>query len=125
MTLANENEPKTPFMTDGTYNVAKDVVTLVFPALAVLYSALSVLWGWPFEKEVVGTISALVVFLGVLLKVNSNRYKKAEQVYDGALVANDPDPDQDTFRLEFDHTLSDLSNKDVVRLKVVDLLPKE
>lgn len=125
MSLPEQKESKQPFMSNKSYDVVKDAVTIGLPAVAVFYSTIAIIWGWPFEKEVVATIGALVTFLGVLIKVNSNRYQRLEKEYDGALVANDPDPDQDTFRLEFDHTLSDLSTKDVVRLKVVDLLPKE
>ncbi len=40
------------------------------------------------------------------------------------VIANDPDPDKETYRLEFENDLYDMAEQDDVRLKVVDLLKK-
>lgn len=116
------DEVKPPLLGNVTYDVVKDVVTLGFPAAVTLYSGLAVVWDWGFSEEVVATGGLVGVFLGVVLKIASKRYEKQPVVYDGELIANDPNPDNDTYRLEFEHGLVEMSTQDEIRLKVVDLL---
>ena len=113
---------KTPILKDQAYDIAKDTVQLYLPAFAVLYSALAAIWNFPFAPEVTGTVAAVVVFLGVVLKVSAKRYEKDT---DGYFVANDPNPMEETFRTEFTKNPFDLADKGVVRLKVVDYLGTE
>lgn len=110
---------KTPILKDQAYDIAKDSVMLYLPAAAVLYSALAAIWSLPFAPEVTGTVAAVVVFLGVVLKVSAKRY---EENTDGYFVANDPNPMEETFRTEFTKNPFELANKGVVRLRVVDYL---
>lgn len=58
------------------YDVLKWLVTLVLPATATLYFALSQIWGLPYGEEVVGTITAVTAFLGVVIGVSSHNYNK-------------------------------------------------
>lgn len=58
------------------YDVLKWLVTLVLPAAATLYFALSQIWGLPYGEEVVGTITAVTAFLGVVIGVSSHNYNK-------------------------------------------------
>lgn len=58
------------------YDIAKDFVTVVLPALATLYATIASIWGLDFSIEIVGTVSAIATFLGILLKVNSVSFKK-------------------------------------------------
>ena len=50
-----------------TYDVLKWIAQILLPAIGTLYFALSKIWGLPFSTEIVGTISAVDVFLGALL----------------------------------------------------------
>lgn len=118
-------QAKQPIFNNVTYDTIKDIVTIGFPAATALYSGLAVLWGWPFAEQVVSSGALLVTFLGVLLKISGKRFEKLPVEYDGELIANDPDPMHDTFRLELDKGLAQLGSQDEVRVKVVDLLPKE
>lgn len=61
-------------MTNKTYDILKWIAQLLLPAIATLYVALAEVWGLPLAKEVAGTISAVDVFLGAVLKVSSDRY---------------------------------------------------
>lgn len=63
--------------TDKTYDTLKWVAQYLLPALGTLYFALSGIWGLPCGEEVVGTITALDTFLGVLLGISSAAYHKA------------------------------------------------
>jgi hypothetical protein len=121
---ADPNTPS-PVLGNKTYDLLKDFVTVVFPAAVALYAGLGVLFGWDNVDKWVTAAGLVGVFLGVLLKVAAKRYANLPTQYDGALVANDPDPENETYRLEFDKGLVQLSNQQEVRLKVVDLLPKD
>lgn len=61
---------------DKVYNVLKWLTMIVLPALATLYFALSGIWGFPYGEQVVGTITALVTFFGVVLGVSTAQYNK-------------------------------------------------
>lgn len=56
------------------YDRLKWVAQYLLPALATLYFALAKLWGLPYAEEVVGTISALDIFLGAMLGISSSNY---------------------------------------------------
>lgn len=116
----NEAVVKDPLLTDKLYNIGKDAATIWLPAAAALYSALAVIWGLPFSVEVVGTVAAIVTFLGAVLKISSNRYNNQPVEYNGALKVNMTDPLVDNYRLELDSDWQELAKKDEVRIKVVD-----
>ena len=65
---------------DKTYNVLKWIAQIVLPAIGTLYSALAVIWGFPYGEEIVGTILAVDTFLGALLGISSAQYKKAQSI---------------------------------------------
>lgn len=58
------------------YNVLKWIAQYFLPALGTLYFALAGIWGFPYGEEVVGTITAVDTFLGVLLGISTVQYKK-------------------------------------------------
>jgi TRAP-type uncharacterized transport system fused permease subunit len=58
--------------------VLKYIAQIVLPALGTLYFALANIWGLPYGEQIVGTITAIDAFLGVLLGISSNTYKLNE-----------------------------------------------
>lgn len=64
------------FDNNKVYDVLKYIAQIILPALATLYFALSKIWGLPYGVEIVGTISAVDVFLGTLLGISSISYNK-------------------------------------------------
>lgn len=66
-------------MTNKTYDILKWIAQIALPALAALYAAVSSIWGFPYGEEIVGTISAVDVFLGALLQVSTKNYNKNTQ----------------------------------------------
>jgi hypothetical protein len=64
-------------MSSKLYEILKWIVQIVLPACGALYSALAALWGFPYVEQIVGTISAVTVFLGALMKISSSNYYKA------------------------------------------------
>lgn len=67
-------------MPDKVYDVLKAIAMIILPALGTLYFALAGIWGWPYAEQIVGTITAIDTFLGVILGISTIQYKKT-QVY--------------------------------------------
>ena len=63
-------------MDSKTYDILKYIAQIVLPALATLIFAIFKIWSIPYGAEIVGTISAVDVFLGALLKLSSDTYYK-------------------------------------------------
>lgn len=63
-------------MSNKMYDVLKWIAMVVLPALATLYFALAGIWGLPYGQEIVGTITAVDTFIGVILGISSMQYKK-------------------------------------------------
>lgn len=63
-------------MNNKTYDILKYIAQIVLPAIATLYFALAGIWGLPYREEIVGTITAIDAFMGVLLKISTDNYNK-------------------------------------------------
>lgn len=63
-------------MSNKVYDVLKYIAQIALPALGTLYFALSKIWGLPYGEEIVGTIVAIDTFLGALLGISTEMYKK-------------------------------------------------
>lgn len=61
-------------MSNKMYDVLKWIAQLFLPAAATLYFALANIWGLPYGEEIVGTITAIDAFLGVILGISSKVY---------------------------------------------------
>lgn len=64
-------------LSNKVYDILKYITTIVLPALGTLYFALASIWGFPYGEQIVGTITAIVTFLGVCLGVSTSKYNKA------------------------------------------------
>lgn len=67
-------------MSNKVYDILKYIAQIVLPAIATLYFALAGIWNFPYGEEVVGTITAIDTFLGVLLGISSVSYKNVQNV---------------------------------------------
>lgn len=63
-------------MNDKLYDTLKQIALIWLPALGTLYFALAGIWGLPYAREVVGTITAVDTFLGAILGVSTASYRK-------------------------------------------------
>lgn len=66
-------------MPNKAYDVLKYVAQVVLPAAGTLYFALAGIWGFPYGEQIVGTITAVDTFLGVLLGISSSKFYKEKQ----------------------------------------------
>lgn len=64
-------------MNNKTYDVLKWIAQYLLPALATLYFAIAQVWGLPYGEQIVGTITAIDTFLGVILGISTTQYNKA------------------------------------------------
>ena len=67
-------------LSNKVYDILKWIALIALPAVGTLYFALAEIWGWPYANEIVGTITAIDTFLGVLLGVSAAQYKKGVSV---------------------------------------------
>ncbi len=63
-------------MSNKVYDVLKWIAMYLLPALGTLYFALASIWGLPYGEQVVGTITAVDTFLGVILGISTAKYNK-------------------------------------------------
>lgn len=63
-------------LNDRVYDVLKWACLIALPALSVLYSVLSGVWGWPYAEEVATTINAVIAFVGALIGLSTASYRE-------------------------------------------------
>ena len=96
---------------DTTYDALKWIAMVLLPALGTLYFALAGIWNLPYSEQVVGTITALDTFLGLLLGISSSNYKGV-----GTFVI-DADNEQYSIRMD-PEDLPSLADKSTVTFNV-------
>ena len=65
-------------MSNKVYDILKWTAMTVLPAIGALYYGLASIWGFPYGEQIVGTISIIETFLGVLLGITSVQYHKKD-----------------------------------------------
>lgn len=63
-------------MKNETYDLLKWIAQYLLPAIGTLYFALASIWGFPYPNQIVGSITAIDTFLGVILGISTNQYNK-------------------------------------------------
>ena len=70
-------------MSDRVYDILKYIALIALPACGTLYFTLAGIWGFPYGEQIVGTLTAVDTFLGVILRISSNSYYKEGEHLDG------------------------------------------
>lgn len=63
---------------NDVYDLIKFIVTVVMPAVSVLYAGLAGIWGWPYADEVTRTIAVVYTFLCAVMGISSYTAKPKE-----------------------------------------------
>lgn len=63
-------------ISNRTYDILKWIAQIVLPALGALYFGLASIWGFPAADKVVGTITVIDTFIGVILGISTAQYNK-------------------------------------------------
>jgi hypothetical protein len=110
-------------LSNRVYDVIQALVELVLPALGVLYVAFATYWHWGYELEVGGSIAAVGVFLGVVIKAARKGYERSivpPGGYDGAVV-EDVIEGQPVLRVQLEGDATEnLMNKNMLVIKGYD-----
>jgi hypothetical protein len=99
---------------DKVYSFLKLFVAYILPASGTFYFTLTSIWGLPYGQETLGTISALTIFLNVILAISSSAYKSSGADTHGTLQIDTSDPNKDIYRLQVKDDVSTLADKNRV-----------
>jgi hypothetical protein len=97
------------------YDSLKVIAQIWLPGLGTLYFTLAQIWGLPFAAEIVGSITAVDTFLGVLLRVSAGKYTPPS---DGTLDIDMSDPEKERYKFNLTTPLEDMSDKQHILLTV-------
>lgn len=65
-------------LSNKMYDLLKWIAMYFLPAVGTLYFALAGIWSLPYGEEIVGSITAVDTFLGVILGISTVQYKKSK-----------------------------------------------
>jgi len=65
-------------LNNTAYDFAKQAALIWLPGLGALYAGLAAIWGLPNAVEVVGTITAVDTFLGLVLGISTASYNNGK-----------------------------------------------
>ena len=65
-------------LSNKIYDVLKWIAMYLLPAIGTLYFAIAAIWSLPYSEQIVGTITAIDTFLGVILGISSSKYNKEQ-----------------------------------------------
>ena len=63
-------------LSNKAYDILKWLAMVVIPSVGTLYFALAGIWGLPYGEEIVGTLTAVDTFIGVILGISTVQYNK-------------------------------------------------
>lgn len=104
-------------ITGKLYDRLKWIAQIFLPAVGTLYFTLAGIWSLGSGEQVVGSIMAVDLFIGVLLGISQVNYNK--QVADGVMHVEETADGVKKFSLELTGDPTNLSDKQEARFKVV------
>lgn len=115
---AKDDKQSTYFSSD-LYDKLKFVAQILLPALGTLYFALAGIWGLAAATQVIGSITAVDTFLGVLLGISAAKYERSGAKYYGNINVEDrPELGKKIISLEVSGDPHDIANEKEVTFKV-------
>jgi hypothetical protein len=103
--------------TDRVYKALKFIALVALPAVGTLYFTLAGIWHFPDPEKVIGSITAVDTFLGLLLHISTKTYDNSDDKYDGTFgVVQNPDGTQNLKLLNVD--MNALNTKSQVIFKI-------
>ncbi len=58
------------------YDLLRAIADLLLPALGALYFGLAGIWNFPYGEEIVGSITLVVAFIDIVLRILKGKYDK-------------------------------------------------
>lgn len=106
-------------LSEKAYEFGKKLTQMILPAITALYIGLAALWDLPEPEKVAGTIALVTTFLGVMLGISSNTFKKVNDMHAGDIVITENEEGVPTWGFEFEDDPLKLMEKNSVTFKVV------
>lgn len=125
--MSKPNMTDKPMLPSKVYDILKWIVQIGLPAFGALYFAMSEIWGLPHAIEVVGTVTAVTTFLGVMLGISTYQYNHSDVKYDGTVIVDEEEVDgapKLKYNLALNEVPENLRKLKEVTLKVQDLLKR-
>lgn len=66
-------------LSNKQYDILKWVALVLLPALGSLYFGLAGIWGFPYGEQIVGTITVVDTFLGVILGISTVQHNNNKE----------------------------------------------
>lgn len=66
-------------LSNKMYDLLKWIAMYFLPAVGTLYFALAGIWNLPYGEQIVGSITAVDTFLGVILGISTIQYNKTNK----------------------------------------------
>lgn len=105
-------------LSNKVYDVIKVLAILILPALATLYFTIAQIWGLPMAEQVIGTITAITTFLGVIARLSSGSYQKDPSNFDGIMNVVTKEDGGKVYDLSLHGDPETLQDQKVVTFKV-------
>lgn len=116
----SENSKTGYFLTGKLYDRLKFTAQILLPAVATLYFALAGIWDLPSATQVIGSITSVDTFLGVLLGLSSASYNSSKEKFDGSYVVEAKPDGMRVYSLELSPGVEDeLERKDTLTFQLV------
>lgn len=114
----NNDSKRVLALSDRTYDALVHLSRYWLPGFGTLYFTIANIWGLPYAEEIVGTLAALAIFIGVLIGVSKSSYEKSGAKYDGALRVETSPVGKDVYSLDIGVPLQALRGEKEIVLKV-------
>lgn len=107
-------------MSNGVYNSLKWTALVLLPGLGALYFGLGQIWEFPEVEKVVGSVTVVETFIGLLLRKKAAEYGTVKTVGQ-VIVGQDADGHADGLRFVLDAEARPviLEDKKVVQFEVL------
>jgi hypothetical protein len=92
--------------TNRLYDQLKFVALILLPGVSSLYFGLAAIWNFPNAEKVIGTITLIDTFLGVVLHLSNAQYYKNDNNFSGTLHVTTENPPQ--VLADFNHDPAEL-----------------
>src|SRR4030095_3179411 len=120
--MADSNGNKGLLLSNQAYNILQQIALLGLPGFGTFYFAMASIWGWDHGEQVVGSCTAVGIFIGVILKMSQIAYNNTNNPnggFDGDALIGITDPDRpNTFLAALNKHPEQFMNQDEIRLKV-------
>jgi len=109
---------KPSMLSNNIYNKFNLFVQLIMPAVITLYATLASIWKWEHVTEVTSSISALTVFIGILLRISNKSYINSDSRFGGNIIVTENETGVKTYSLEVNGDPADIVNQKEITFKV-------